>query len=1126
MSLEENYLITNEDAWLILKKLFEEKGLVRQHLDSYNDFIEHQMQEIVEESAQVIPDIPGFKIKFNKIHVGLPMIREADGATKEITPLEARIRELSYAGDIHLDMIPITIDERTQREEPQETIKIYIGKLPIMLKSCNCPLRDLTAQELINRGEDPLDPGGYFIINGTERVLVTQEDLAPNRILAEESSKSSSATHQAKVFSTKNGFRAPVTIERKKDGNLRVSFPSVPGKIPLAILMRALGLKSDREIFEAISDNPEIQKELIPVIDVASEIQVHQDPEKSLQNALDYIGKRVAVGQTKDYRIKRACQVLDRYLLPHIGNEQSDRIKKAYYLGQMSQKVMELSLGLRESDDKDHYANKRLKLAGELFTSLFRVAFLNLVKDIKYQLERIAVRGRAPNIKTAVRADVISERIRHALATGNWVGGKAGVSQLLNRTNHVASLSHLRRVVSPLSRSQPHFEARDLHPTQWGKICPCETPEGPNCGLVKNLALASIISVGTDEESIEHILIDLGVISIDEVKNIKGNKTKIFLNGRLIGIHQKHNPLIRQIREKRRRGEIDQTVNIAYYSESNEIQINCDGGRATRPLFVVKNSKVIITEEDIEKLKNGKYQWSDLIEKGVIEYLDAEEEENAFIAMFQDDLTLEHTHLEISPAAILGICASIIPFPEHNQSPRNTYEAGMVKQALGLFSANLHIRLDTRGHTLHYPQMPLVKTHPMDIIGFDKRPAGQNFIIAMMSYEGFNIEDALIINRASIERGLARSHFFRTYDGEERKYPGGEVDKFEIPERGVRGFKSAESYRFLSEFDGIIEPETQVDGGDVLIGRTSPPRFIKSYGEFDLSQPNRRETSINMRHSEKGIVDTIIISETVDGNKLVKIKVRDLRIPELGDKFSSRHGQKGVIGLVAAQEDLPFSADGIIPDLIINPHAMPSRMTLGQLFEGISGKIACTTGKIGDATAFEWKNITELQELLLKAGFEFNGRETLYNGITGEKYDVGIYCAPIYYQKLYHLVADKIHARARGPVQILTRQPTEGRAREGGLRFGEMERDCLIGHGSALLLKERLLDESDKTVVLICERCGLLAVYDRNRDITYCPICGQGTKISKVVCSYAFKLLMQEMMSLGLAPRLKLKDKV
>jgi len=375
--------LSNEEKWVILKSLFDEKGLVRQHLDSYNNFIEYEMQEIVSESGEVVPDIPGFKIKFSKIKIGSPKVREADGATMEITPIEARIRELSYAADITLEMTPITIDERTQREEAEETLDIYIGKIPIMLKSCRCPLENLVETELINRGEDPLDPGGYFIINGTERVLVTQEDLAPNRILAEEASRSSSATHQAKVFSTRSGFRAPVTIERKKDGNLRVSFPSVPGKIPLAILMRALGLHSDKEIFEAISENPEIQKELIPVIDVAAEIQVLKDPEKSQHNALDYIGKRVAIGQTKDYRIRRALQVLDRYLLPHIGNAEEDRIKKAYYLGQMAQKVMELALGFREPDDKDHYANKRLKLAGELFTSLFRVAFLNLVKDIK-----------------------------------------------------------------------------------------------------------------------------------------------------------------------------------------------------------------------------------------------------------------------------------------------------------------------------------------------------------------------------------------------------------------------------------------------------------------------------------------------------------------------------------------------------------------------------------------------------------------------------------------------------------------------------------------------------------------------------------------------------------------------
>ena len=1116
--------ISAEDKWALLAAYFGEIGLVRQHLDSFNVFLEETLQQICDETKKIIPDIPDFYIVFGKIHVEEPQVREADGATKSVTPLEARIRELTYASKLFLEMTPVTIDERTQRPHYNETINTYIGKLPIMLKSSKCPLANMGPEDVIQIGEDPLDTGGYFIINGTERVLVTQEDLAPNRILIEEASRSSSATHIAKVFSTTHGFRAPVSIERKKDGGIRVSLPSVPGKIPIAILMRALGLNSDKKIFEAISDNEEIQKELIPIIDVAAAIEVTADADKSQMNALDYIGKRVAVGQTREYRIKRAQQILDRYLLPHIGYDSDNRIIKAYFLGQMTQKILELALDIRRPDDKDHYANKRLKLAGDLFTSLFRVSFLNLSRDIKYQLERTAVRGRKPNIKTAVRADVITERIRHALATGNWVGGKAGVSQLLDRTNFISTLSHLRRIISPLSRSQPHFEARDLHPTQWGKICPAETPEGPNCGLVKNLALTALISVGTNEKRIETDLYDLGVIPLDEVDEIQRN-AKVFLNGKLLGIHPNYKPLIETIRMKRRRGDLNSNVNIAFYPESNEVQINCDAGRARRPVLVVKNGKFIITAQDVEKIPKGEYRWNDLIAKGIIEYFDAEEEENSFIAMDEESITLEHSHMEISPAAVLGITASLIPFPDHNQSPRNTYEAGMAKQALGIFAANFHLRLDTRGHLLHYPQRPLVNTRAMKIVGFENRPAGQNFVLGIMSFQGFNIEDALVMNQCSINRGLARSTFFRTYEGEERKYPGGQLDKFEIPEKEVRGYRASEAYRHLAE-DGIIEPETVCTGGDVLIGRTSPPRFTHPYDDFDdLSQPHRRETSVNMRHSEKGTVDTVIITETLDGNKLIKIKMRDLRIPELGDKFASRHGQKGVLGLICPQEDMPFTKEGISPDLVINPHAMPSRMTLGQMFEGVAGKIAATLGEVANGTPFEMTDMDEIQDHLVELGFEYGGRHMLYNGVTGEKYDVGIYFACVYYQKLHHLVADKIHARARGPVQILTRQPTEGRAREGGLRFGEMERDCLVGHGSAVLLKERLLDESDHTSILVCEQCGLLSIYDRNRDRSYCPVCGEKPVISTVNCSYAFKLLLQEMMSLGLAPRLILKDR-
>ena len=1112
--------------WPVIEAFFDQYGLVGQHLDSFNRFIREELQQVVDSVGKLTPKIEGYVVELGDIHVDEPSIREADGSEHKLYPNEARIRNLTYASKLHLDMTPVRKEGSVSTR--LETMRIYIGDLPIMLRSEKCHLNGLSDEELIKHGEDPKDPGGYFIINGSERVLVTQEDLAPNRILIEEASKSSSYTHIAKVFSTSRGFRAPVTIERKRTGELRVSFPSVPGKIPLAILLKALGLESDRDIVDVISDDDEIRNELIVTIEQSAPINAPtgEEDESTRANALDFIGKRVAVGQTKEYRLARAEKVLDRYLLPHIGTEDDSRLQKAYYLGQMVERLLELVLSKRAPDDKDHYANKRLKLSGDLLMSLFRVALYSLTRDIKYQLERTAVRGRKPNIRTAVRADVITQRLKHALATGNWVGGKAGVSQLLDRTNYISSLSHLRRVVSPLSRSQPHFEARDLHSTHWGKICPNETPEGPNCGLVKNIAMMAYISVGTDEEAVERALLKAEVEPIEKLRGKRGTKwADVFLNGRLVGVHPAPQVLVKTIRQKRRAGEIDHQTNIAYYEDTHEVQVNCDAGRVRRPVIVVETGKSRLTDEHLRMVLETEWGFLDLLRNGNVEFIDAEEEENTLIAMYPEEIGPNTTHLEIVPSTILGISAALIPFPERNQSPRNVYMAGMAKQSVGVPASNFRYRADTRSHFFHYPQIPLVKTRAMDSIGYEDRPAGQNFIVAILSFEGYNIEDALIMNKASIERGLGRSTFARVYESEERKYPGGQEDRFEIPDRSVRGYRASESYRNLGE-DGIIETEVEVLGGDVLIGRTSPPRFLEEYSEFEIASPNRRETSVAVRHGEAGVVDSVILTETIDGNRLVKVKVRDLRIPELGDKYASRHGQKGVIGYIVPQQDLPFTEDGVVPDLLINPHAIPSRMTIGQILEMVAGKAACMIGKQQDATPFCGVTEEELFETLRKHGLKHNGRETMYSGITGEKLKVDIFMGVIFYQKLHHMVADKIHARARGPVQILTRQPTEGRAREGGLRFGEMERDVLIGHGAAILLKGRLLDESDKSNMLVCEDCGLIGVYDRNKDQYYCPICGTNAKISSVVVSYAFKLLIQEMMSLGLATRLRLKEMI
>jgi len=1103
--------ISIDDRWFLLETFIKEHGLVRQHLDSYNDFIERRLQEIINEQGVIETDIPNYYVKLGKIRIGKPRVREADGSENEILPLEARLRNLTYAAPIYLTMIPVI------NGEEREPIEVYIGQIPIMVKSVKCTLYGMSEEELMAVGEDPRDPGGYFIINGSERVLVAQEDLAINRVLVDKGGASSSVAYTAKVFSATSSVRVPVTVEMLKNGVLYVSFPAIPERIPFAIMMKALGFESDREIVLAVSDNPEIQEELIPTLMQATSI-------KNSEDALNYIGSRVAIGQTREYRIQRAEQIIDRYFLPHLGSTKEARRAKGYYLGQMAEKLIELALGRRLPDDKDHYANKRLKLAGDLLAQLFRVAFRTFCNDVRYQLERLKSRNRAINLATVVRADVITERLRHALATGNWVGGRAGVSQLLDRTNYLSTLSHLRRVVSPLSRSQPHFEARDLHPTQWGRLCPNESPEGQNCGLVKNLALMARITVGTDEKSVHAILEKLGVIRIDiaRMKGIKG--TKVFLNGTLIGVHLKPEKLVKEIRRLRRRGQLSYEVNIAHYRTKyiDEIYVNCDAGRIQRPLLVVENCELKIKPEHIEKVRKGEWGWYDLIKRGLIEYLDAEEEENAYIAINPEDITPKVTHVELVPSAILGVVASIIPYAEHNQSPRNSYEAAMGKQALGIPLINFRYYLDSRMHLLHYPQTPLVQTRGLKLIGYAERPAGQNMIVMVSTWGGYNIEDAIIMNKASIERGLARSTFFRTYEAEERKYPGGEEDHIEIPEPTVRGYRASEAYIHLGE-DGIVEPEAFVSGGEVLIGRTSPPRFLEEYRTFEMAS-TRRDTSVSMRHGERGVVDLVLITENVDGNKLIKVRVRDLRIPELGDKFASRHGQKGVIGMIVPLEDLPFTEEGIVPDLIINPHAIPSRMTLGQLLESLGGKVAALSGRFVDGTPFCGENEESLRRELLKLGYRPDGKETMYDGVTGELLEVPIFIGIVYYQKLHHMVADKMHARARGPVQILTRQPTEGRAREGGLRFGEMERDTLIGHGASVLLRERLFEQSDKYLVYICNKCGMIGWYDRKRDKLICPIHGDKGDLHPVEVSYAFKLLLQELMSMCIYPKLILGD--
>lgn len=1184
---DEDELVRTEDCFAVTSAFFDEKGLVAQQLDSYNEFVTHTIQDIINDHSVISldqnnpPALEGqdpiikrrYTITFGKVGIAPPMFSEADNTHNKITPQECRLRNLTYSSPLFVHMrrkVEIARERPVEGYEPEEegeqpgteiyweredepdmeeferqeedgsivtdtreaVPQVYIGKVPIMLKSNCCSLKDRSDAELYAVNECPYDEGGYFVINGSEKVLIAQERSAAN-IVQVFKKRMSPTPYVAEIRSAvERGSRLINAMQVKLYGKadnaqgqvIKCTLPYVKSEIPIGIVFRALGVVSDEEIMTTICldrNDTQMLEMLRPSIEDAAPIQ-------DREVALSYIGARGSSLTVKEKRVRNARDILQKELLPHISQSEGSETRKAFFLGYMVHRLLQVALGRRDEDDRDHFGKKRLDMAGPLMANLFRMLFAKLHKDIYKYLQRCVENDKPFEIQMAVKPTIVTNGLKYSLATGNWgdqkkaAQAKAGVSQVLNRYAFASTLSHLRRTNTPIGRDGKIAKPRQLHNTHWGLVCPAETPEGQACGLVKNLALMCVVSVGTYGDPLGDYMASNGLLEFleadsNEAKN--ATATKVFINGTWLGITTHPARLMKMLLNVRKDGTIDPEISLIRDIRDREIKIFTDAGRVMRPLFVVDNEptsarqgELVLTREHLQRLAatvqartTGQYEedpftWSSLIQLGAVEFLDAEEEESAMISMTPEDLadsrylreqgktTIDEvddgsnkrtkakvganahtwTHCEIHPSMILGVCASIIPFPDHNQSPRNVYQSAMGKQAMGVFLTNFAERMDTMSNILYYPQKPLATTRSMEYLKFRELPAGQNAIVAILCYSGYNQEDSVIMNQSSIDRGLFRSLFYRAYTDQEKRIGMAHFENFEKPTRAETLRLKHGTYDKLDE-DGIVSPGVRVSGDDVIIGKTAP---LEPEAE-ELGQRTKmhvkRDTSTPLRTTESGIVDQVLFSTASDGNRFVKVRTRTTKVPQIGDKFASRHGQKGTIGITYRQEDMPFTREGLVPDLIINPHAIPSRMTIAHLIECLLSKVACRQGYEGDSTPFTDVTVATISDMLEGQGYQRRGFEVMYNGHTGQKLRAQVFLGPTYYQRLRHMVDDKIHARARGPVQILTRQPVEGRARDGGLRFGEMERDCMISHGASAFLKERLFEVSDAFRVHVCE---------------------------------------------------------
>ena len=1166
-----------ETPWNIIETYFKGQHLerlVRHQLESYNNFVGYQIIKTIEMFNPVhICSEQDFDpvskkhslevfITFENFSIYRPQIHENNGAIKLMFPQEARLRNFTYASAMTVDInIKYVVRNGTNLENTQTFYKsipkVHIGKMPIMLKSNICVLNQYKHFENTLTGECKFDAGGYFIINGSEKTVLGQERAAENRVYCFNVSKNNTKyTWMAEIksvpdFKCISPKQINMMISSKNNGfgnSMYLQMPRIKQPIALFIVFRALGVISDKDICEKIllDIDEEKNKKMLEALQASIiDANKHLTQEECIKYITSF-AMFTPINMDKETGAKKKLEftmdILTNDLFPHCHTA----VQKIYFLGYMTNKLLMASFEIIRQDDRDSYLNKRVDLTGTLLNNLFRNYFNKLVKDMEKQIIREINTGswkstddyesiiNMTNIYKIIKSTTTENGIKRALSTGDFGikhtnSNKVGVAQVLNRLTYVSSLSHARRISTPTDKSGKLIPPRKLHNTCWGFLCPAETPEGQSVGIVKNLSYMTHVTIYSNSIPLYEYIIP-NIIKIDD-ENLTSvgmyNKVKVFINGSWVGITENPQELYLMLKDKKYKGIINIYTSIVFDYKMKEIRVCNDSGRLSRPLLRVKDRNIVLNDDIIDKLKKSELNWDNLltsskIDESVLEYIDPEEQSWSMIAtkpkdiIKKDDNIYKYTHCEIHPSTIFGILASCIPFPEHNQSPRNTYQCAQGKQAMGVYVTNYENRMDKTAYVLNYPTRPLVDTRIMNMIQLNKIPSGTNVIVAIMTHTGYNQEDSLLINQGSIDRGMALVTVYHTEkDEDKQKINGDEEIRCKPDASKTKGMKFGNYNKVNSK--GVIPENTIVENNDIIISKITP---IKENRNDHTKVIKFEDQSRKIKTTEETYIDKNYIDRNGEGYNFAKVRLRTVRKPVIGDKFSSRHGQKGTVGNIIPECDMPFTKDGIKPDIIINPHAIPSRMTIGQLKETVLGKVLLELGLFGDGTSFGEFDLKDICKELLKLGYESNGNELMYNGLTGEQHECSVFMGPVFYQRLKHMVNDKTHSRSIGPMVNLTRQPAEGRSRDGGLRFGEMERDCMVSHGAARFTRGRMYDASDKYSVYICKKCGLIASYNDQLHIHHCRVCDNRVDFAYVEIPYSCKLLFQELNTMNIAPRL------